>query len=237
MNRKEILKKAVFILKKVFLKYKNKGIISIYLWGTVLNRDFNPIKSDIDSVAIVKNNFNPNIEEKIKLLLSEKNSGLKHFKINCIFLEEFMRKKQKSRLTRLVHTNLLLLDFRNWRHICGRKFSRSDFLIKEWTYKKALNYRFERFYNFHIPKIRKRDYSYVESTCKNLIRVCDLINQINKGPHEFLYKTLRINSNKENREIVDLLLKLKKNNWNKKLFIHNFKKLIKLTDKISKNPT
>ena len=111
MNKKEILGKTYSALKNIFLKYKGKGIISIYLWGSILSEDFNLGKSDIDSVAIVKNNFGSNIGEKIKNFLSEEKSGLKHFKINYLFLEELEGKKPRSRLAKRIHPNLLLLDF------------------------------------------------------------------------------------------------------------------------------
>ncbi|UZE93615.1 MAG: hypothetical protein IB618_02470 [Candidatus Pacearchaeota archaeon] len=88
-----------------------------------------------------------------------------------------------------------------------------------------------------MPKISKGDFSWIEYVCKNLFRVCYLINQINKGSHIFSYKTLIKNSNKKDKELVNLLLKLKKSDWDKKLFISNLPKLIKLVDKISKNPT
>jgi len=41
------------ILKKNFLEYKNRGLLAIYLWGSILTEDFNFKSSDIDSIAIV----------------------------------------------------------------------------------------------------------------------------------------------------------------------------------------
>ncbi|UZE93616.1 MAG: hypothetical protein IB618_02475 [Candidatus Pacearchaeota archaeon] len=64
MNREEILAKTYSALKNIFLRYEGKGIISIYLWGSILSEDFNLGKSDIDSIAIVKNNFGSNIGKK-----------------------------------------------------------------------------------------------------------------------------------------------------------------------------
>ena len=232
MKRQEILSKAKSILKEIYLEYKDKGVVSIYIWGSILTSDFNPKKSDIDTVAIVKDNFNIDFVEEINKKLSEEKSGLHGLKLNNIFLGEFNGGKIRSKLAKVIHPHLLLLDFNNWKFVCGKKFMRKDFLIKGWSEKEALKHRINEFYGEDLPRVEKEDYSGIKYLCKNLLRVCHHLNQLNGKKSVFNYDTLMKNSNKKDKRLVELLLKIRKSDWDENLFRENLVKLKELVSEL-----
>ena len=59
------IKKIESTLKEIYKRYKNKGALSIYLWGSILTGDYNPKSSDIDSIAIVDKNAKLKDNEEI----------------------------------------------------------------------------------------------------------------------------------------------------------------------------
>ena len=236
MNKKQVIKRAVESLKKLFSEYKGKGVISIYIWGSLLTDDFDLDKSDIDSVAIVENDFDPEIGKEMREILSiEKKSGLKLFKINYLFLDELGGNKPRSMLAKVIHPNLILQDFNNWRYVCGKKFSRSDFPRKEWSYEMAINHMINKFDKFQLPRVKSGDYSDIMYICKNLFKVCHSVNQINHGKHIFSYDNLLKYSVKEDKELIELLLKIRNKNWSERVFKKELSKIIKHVKKLKKS--
>ena len=112
INKKK-LKAIESVLLKIYSKYKNKGVLSIYLWGTVLTDDFNPTSSDIDSIAIVDNKATEKNNREINKFLKNYSPEYNDFKLNYLYLNELNGGEIKSRLAKNIDPHLLLLDFEN----------------------------------------------------------------------------------------------------------------------------
>lgn len=213
-------------LKKIYSKYKKNGLLSIYLWGSVLTEDFNPNLSDIDSIGIVNNKAKEEDCKKINQYLRENVPNYKNFKLNYLYLDELNGKNIKSRLARVIHPNLLLIDFKNWKHIAGKSYTRKDFKLKEISLNEAIQLSLTEAKKNHLPLFEKGDFKTTQYFIKNLMKVCYYLNQKDLGEHKFKYDELINKSPKERKNIVSILLTLKKSNWNKNLMKKNLPLLI-----------
>jgi predicted nucleotidyltransferase len=226
------IKQIESTLREIYRDYKNKGILSIYLWGSILTDDYNPKSSDIDSIAIMDKNAKLKDNEEINhFLKTHFPNG--DFKLNYLYLDELNGGKIKSSLAKVIYPKLLLLDFKNWKLIIGKKFSRKDFKIKKINFDEAVQLNLKIVKKNHLPLFEKGDFKATPYFVKNLMKVCHYLNQKDKGEHIFMYKELLEKSPKERKEIVKTLLKIRKNNWDKSLTKNNLPLLINFMNGIS----
>lgn len=214
------------VLKKVYSDYKDKGILSIYLWGTVLTDDFNPRTSDIDSIAIVSNKAKPEDNDYINGFLEGHSKELKNFKLNYIYLDDLNGGKIKSNLAKVIDPRLLLLDFENWKHVAGKTYSRKNFKLKEITFDNAVRLELLAIRKRFLPLFKQNNFEYTPYFTKYLIMVCYYLNQKESGKHRFSYNELLERSPKNRKSLVKILLNLKKNNWDQELMKDNLSVLL-----------
>ncbi|MBI2629580.1 nucleotidyltransferase domain-containing protein [Candidatus Pacearchaeota archaeon] len=219
------------ILKEIYEKYKDRGILSIYLWGSILTEDFNPKSSDIDSIAIVNEKSKIKDNKKINNFLKSRFPGI-DFKLNYLYLDELNGGKVKSRLAKVIAPNLLLLDFKTWRLVTGKNYSREDFKLKKIDFDKAVRLNLDAANKNHLPLFKRGDFSITPYFIKNLMKVCHYLNQKDIGEHVFMYKELLRKSPKKRKKIVKLLLKIRKDNWDKSLTKKNLPLLIEFMNVI-----
>ena len=125
-NIREIIK----TLKTIYKEYKDKGMNSIYLWGSITNKDFNPDKSDIDSIAICSNKLKLSEEAKIINEIKKLSPKIKDFKLRFVYLDELNGKRRKGNLTKYITSEQLLYEMGYWVYVCGIKYSNKDFNLK-----------------------------------------------------------------------------------------------------------
>jgi len=130
MNQKETLKEARKTLKKIFRKYHNKGMDSIFLWGSIINKDFDLKSSDVDSIAIVNNKLDLKKEKKIIWELKKISPEIKNFKIRFVYIDELNNKGKKGSLTKYITPEQLIYDMKNWEYVVGIKYSEKSFSLK-----------------------------------------------------------------------------------------------------------
>jgi len=221
-------------LKDIYEKYKEKGILAIYLWGSILTNDFNPKSSDIDSIAIVGKKSKIEDNKKINDLLKTRFPDV-DFKLNYLYLDELNGGKIKSRLAKVICPKLLLLDFKNWKFIIGKKYFREGFKIKKINFDEAVKLNLIAARKNHLPFFRKGGFSLTQYFAKNLMKICHYLNEKEIGEHKFEYKKLLKNSPKNRKEIVKVLLKIRKKNWDRNLMKKNLNNLIDFMISLEKN--
>lgn len=222
----EQMKAIKSVLAKVYSKYKEKGLLSIYLWGSVLTNDFNLKSSDIDSIAIVNNKAKEEDCKIVNQYLKEYSPEYKDFKLNYLYLDELNGGKIKSKLARVIHPSLLLLDFKNWKYIVGKRYSRKKFKLKEIDFDEAVRLNLIAIKKNHLPLFKKGDFKVTQYFIKNLMKVCYYLNQKDSGKYEFRYNKLLDKSPKKRKKIVKILLKIRKSNWDESLIKKNLPFLI-----------
>jgi predicted nucleotidyltransferase len=204
------------VLRKIYINYKNRGVLSIYLWGSVITKDFDSKKSDIDSIAIVNNSAKMEDNREINHLLKQ-DIYFNDFKLNYLYKRELDGGNIKSRLASVIDPRLLLLDFKNWRFVAGKRYFRRNFKLKEITFEKAIRLNILAIKKSHLPHFKKGDFKPLQYFIKNIIKICQYLNERDFGEHKFSYSNLLKISPKNRKNIVKILLKIKRSNWNKKL--------------------
>lgn len=221
------------VLRKVYSRYKRKGLSTIYLWGSVLTEDFNPNSSDIDSIGIVSNRAKAEDCKSINNYLAESMPEYKKFKLNYLYVDELNGKKIKSRLASVIHPSLLLLDLKHWKYVIGKKYSKEDFKLKDIDFDQAVQLNLAVVKKNHLPLFKKGDFTVAQYFIKNLIKVCHYLNQRDFGEHEFKYNQLLDRTPKNRKNVVKILLKIKKSNWDKSVIQNNLPPLIEFVNSLA----
>ena len=121
---------------------------------------------------------------------------------------------------------LLLLDFKNWKHVSGKKYSRKDFKLKEINLDEAIKLNLFIAKKRFLPLFKKDNFDHTQYFVKRLIKICYHLNQRDFGKHNFRYNELLKKSPKERKKVVKILLNLKRNNWDQKLMKDNLPVLL-----------
>ncbi|MEK7185489.1 MAG: hypothetical protein AAB726_02600 [Patescibacteria group bacterium] len=217
-NQPDLLLKAEDGLKKVYDQYEKIGLLAVYIWGSVLTEDFNPEKSDVDSIGIVEKSFPIEKELEIATLLKKSSPEVKDLKMRLVYLDELNGSKSRGYLARHIAPTLLLHDFEYWHHVAGKKYKRSDFKLKNISSKQAVGLKLKEIYDRHILEIKKNDTYYVYFL-KALARLVSFSQQEKAGEiWRFSYASLRAHASSEDKEIVENILKIRRNNWDKDEF-------------------
>ena len=220
------------VLKEVWLSYKPKGLLSIYLWGSVITPDYNPKNSDIDAVGILDDEANFDDLNKIRDWLPEVESRLRRLQINFFYLSELQGQKHvKSNFARLHDPEQAVADFNNWEYVCGTRFSYSDFpapgpasilqhqiqVVKE---------------RLEWAKQPNKHYGArgLEYFCKSLVWLCHDIHKLKHPRAVFSWKALKAEAEPDTKSLVYLLENLKQNGWQPQQIKESLPSLIELSD-------
>lgn len=121
------------ILKRVYEDYKNKGIISIYLWGSVTRNDWHPDISDIDAIAIVDKNIDLGERAKINQRLKEEFTPNLKLGLQFFGIEELNGGEPYTLLSKYQPAGYLLMRFNDWVYVAGEGYKRDDFAVVDFT--------------------------------------------------------------------------------------------------------
>ena len=114
-------------------RLKNKGLISLYLGGTVPSWDRIP-SSDIDTLGIVESDFDFKEEEKVNCYLRgclEEEIGIDST-FRGVTLSELNGGKQKGIITKWVPIRILIKRLPFFKHLWGKEFDFSEFQVKRY---------------------------------------------------------------------------------------------------------
>ncbi|MEK7096106.1 MAG: hypothetical protein AAB896_02340 [Patescibacteria group bacterium] len=206
-------KELVFsTLDKVFQDNKNKGLISIYLWGSIATPDFDPESSDIDAVGILSDAANFDEMDKMRDWLPKVEPKLKRLQINFFHLSELKGGAVRSRLARLHDAEQAVFDFPYWIYVVGRKFQPGDFpavaSAQVLKHQVALT-------KTKMGWAVSGEYGAagLEYFCKGLAWLCYDIHKLSAPLGPFSWKNLQYEATNETKELVGELLALKSKRW------------------------
>jgi hypothetical protein len=207
-------------LKEAFDEYKDQGIVSLYLYGSILTKDYIDGESDIDSIGFATENMSLALENEIKNKLCEK-SGFDEFGFRLLYKSELDTGNIKGNLASFIHPQLLLIDFPHWKHVAGKVFSRSDFLLSDIDTAGAIKISLDR-----LVKIEDGSYKTAPGNKHVLfLKVLDRIMfylQRDRGCNEpFSYSSVLFYSNEEEKPVAQAIFNCKKSKWNELVFEEN----------------
>ncbi|MBI2068486.1 MAG: nucleotidyltransferase domain-containing protein [Candidatus Yanofskybacteria bacterium] len=212
MFTENIINKASFVLREIFNEYRDKGFISVYLWGSLARNDFDPIRSDVDALVIVNSDFPTDKLIVIRKFLKESAPEIRDFNINYIYIDELNGGEPQSPLAKILHPRQLLLNFYNWKYVVGKRFERTDFLLNDFTYPEAVQYIKQDLYKRFIPNINNSNFD-VKHFTKLLLTMCHYINCQENGKYQFSHNTLLENSTAQTKELISILFKVRRSGY------------------------
>ena len=168
--------------------------------------------SDIDALGITDDNFSEE-DSASNLFLEECAPELYDFRINFIRFSELNGATPLTHLARVTPAPLMMMLFPDWEYVCGKQYRRSDFTIETPTYEQVICLSLKVIDDFYIVPLTKSDFKKFKSVVKRVMHICHFMHQIEKGHHPFSYLSLRDNMNDESREILELLLHIKEENY------------------------
>lgn len=220
-------------LKNLFEKYRHEGMLSIYLWGSVTTNDFNPATSDVDSIAIVDDDFREKLERIIQAELQNTHPAIKKFGFRVLYKKELeLGKQQKSVLASYISPRFFIFDIPNWVHIVGKKYVTADFTDNPPTIDEMLKLRVDEIKNRNWEDASKIEDQKEEFYIKCLWRIVHL-QQLQRGVSgPFAYSGVVINANNSEKHIVDVLGKIKASHYNREIYTQNIKILNSFVEEI-----
>lgn len=186
---------------------------AVYFWGSIVRPDFDPERSDIDSVVLGES---LDLEETCRWLSSAIPEGepkLWQFKARPLYLEDLNGGRPRSELAQLIHPKILLADFKNWQLVLGRKFALEDFRLAPAALDEILALRLSalrRRLSVHRDDSEREPAKYV---LKEVSFICHTLHQLRVGPHPFSYQALITHADSETREAVEVLSSLQEIEW------------------------
>jgi hypothetical protein len=207
-------------LTEIFDEYKDRGLISLYLYGSILTKDYIEGESDIDSIGFASEDMASALENEIKNRLCEK-ANFDKFGFRLLYKSELDTGLIKGNLASFIHPQLLLLDFPHWKHVAGQAFSRSDFSLVEIDTVGAVKIRLD-----HLIKIEDGSFKTAPGNrhilfLKVLARIIFHLQKERGYSEPFSYSSVFSHSNEEEKPVAQAILNCKKNKWNELIFKEN----------------
>lgn len=233
--KNEILSESTATLEKLLSDYKAQGLISIYLWGSIITPDFDPGTSDIDAVGLLTDEADFEKLDTIREWLPKANPKLLRLQINFFYISKLTGDKPvRSRLARLATPGQVVFDLPNWRYVCGEK-------IDAHTFPKVSP---QQFLEDQIKVVREREAwaknptspNDIQYYCKSLVWLCVAIHALTHQPSVFSWKRLRDEATPETRSLVEKLVELKKSHWDEDLLRENLPVLTRLSHSLISTP-
>gem|GEM_PF-1020986 len=214
MTKGEVEALAKDVLEKIFRNNERKGLMAVYLWGSIITPEFDPENSDVDAVGILSDEAIFAEFNEMRNWLPSIEPGLKRLQINFFYLSELIGGPVRSNLARLASPEQAVFDFPYWKHVCGKKIASSD--LPKVTAKQALKDQ------VGLTKMRMgwvKDGAYgdmgLEYFCKSLVWLCYNIHKLSSPPERFSWKSLDSETTDETKGMVEVLLDLKSKHWAK----------------------
>ncbi len=207
-------------LAEIFNEYKDQGLISLYLYGSILTKDYIEGESDIDSVGLVSEDVSISLENEIKNKLCEK-TDFADFGFRILYKSELDTGTVKGNLASFIHPQLLLLDFPYWKYVAGKDFSRSDFKLIDIDTAGAIKIRLN-----HLVKIEDGSFKTSPGNkhilfLKVLARIIFHLQQDRGLAGPFSYNSISFNSNIEEKAAAEAILECKRSKWSEAVFKDN----------------
>ena len=191
MTQSEILQKAAHSLEVIYHNYKERGVLSIYLLGSITTEDYNSITSDIDAMAIVSDSTHQDVVDEINTIL-EHIKSIQNFHLNIIYLSELNGGEARSRPAKISGIRMLLMGFPNWRYVAGKQFERSDFSTADYSLDEAITHEKQEALTLQLPLLEKDPTN--KGAAKYLVKCCIYVlyflSQKQGGAYPFSYSAV-----------------------------------------------
>ena len=211
--REKHLRIAKDALEKLYTTHRGAGLLSVYLWGSILRDEYAPGVSDVDALGITDDNFPDEDADASNSFLQERAPELYDFRINFVQFSELNGATPVTHLAKVTPAPLMVMLFPDWEYVCGNQYQLSDFVVKAPTYEQAICLSMKVLDDFYVLPLTKGDFKKFKSVVKRMMHICYFMNQIEKGHQTFSYLLLKQNMNEQTREVLELLFRIKEQSY------------------------
>ena len=202
-------------MEQVFQDYHDSGLVSVYLWGSIISSDFSSKSSDVDAVGILADKASFKKMDQMREWLPKLDPKLKRLQINFFYLSELKKTGPvRSRLARLQDAEQAVFDFPYWVHICGRIFSPTDF--PQITPEQVLRHQIVLSKTKMQWALNPDDYygdMGLQYCCKGLAWLCYGIHKLSNPAGPFSWSVLEKETTRDTKSLVEALVILKSQDW------------------------
>lgn len=132
-SKQRYIREAGIILAEIYEDFRDKGMLSIYLWGSVTRDDWRADISDIDAIAIVDKTIDLDARKVINQRLKDRFPYDLKLGLQFYGVEELNAGGTYTLLAKYQPAGYLLLRFGDWIHVAGQRYQRSDFTAVDFT--------------------------------------------------------------------------------------------------------
>lgn len=199
-------------LDKIFVKYKDQGLKSLYLWGSVITDEFNENSSDIDSIGILEKD-SPLTEKGLESEILK--TGINEFHVRLISVDELSSTNpdRKNIITKIIHPRILLDDMPHWKLVSGTDYKISDFTSDPPTIEELFNLGLDKILKDGWDNLDNVQAGFFQYHLKGLLRLIHLQQRERGSELSFSIKNLKQNINEDEAEIIRIFEEEKKNSY------------------------
>ncbi len=200
------------IREVIIKKLKDKGLLSLYLGGTVPSKDRIP-SSDIDTLGIVESAFDFEEEEKVNRYLRgclEEEVGIDST-FRGVTLSELNGGKQKGIVTKWVPIRILIKRLPFFKHLWGKEFDFSKFQVRRYEPQQEAKVQIKNIRR-NIESLRKGTQEFpIRDITKHLLSLIALEAEVEHGfTFDPSYEKLAKHLEREKRHVVHQAMAVRK---------------------------
>lgn len=219
-------------LEKFFEEYKDSGLLSVYLWGSITTGEFKIETSDIDIMAIVKPGHKIN-QASVKEKLNQVFDNFKNFGFNVIREDELKEGVCKdSSITTVIHPRILLSDMRYWEIVYGHNYSIEDFTDNPPLPDELIELELKKIIRDEWNDSENVAEGFVQYHLKGIMRIIYYSQLKNSEHFPFSYSNIKQKANKEESDLIDIFNENKKTGYSRQHLLENKDTLDSYTNKI-----
>lgn len=206
MGPESIKQIAEKTLVAAFDKFSSKGVLSLYLWGSILRDDWDPEISDVDALALLDDSATPDIQDELKAYVKEHAPEIRDFGVQVLYKSELDGAAPRTFMARVMprSVNHMLLMFPDFKHVAGARFERSDFSEEDMSISEEVNGAIQSAKE-KLEKLDDPSRNIRKDLVKNILWLAYFRAWQQKGRFPLNYNSLRDQVLPEDSEIIELI--------------------------------
>lgn len=212
--------KAKRILTNLYNTYSEQGLLSIYLWGSVITDDYKPLTSDIDTIAIIDPQHTLPSEKELQIILKKQIPEVPKFGFRFLTTEELSTgKEQGNFLSQVIYPRILLGDLPYWEGVIGQDFVISDFTDNPPTSHEMLLLELDTLSKFSWNNMVDIADDKIIQYYKTVFRIIYYLQGMRDINKKFSYSEVEQNANITERDVVAKLNELKESDYSREVLL------------------
>lgn len=194
------------VLSAAFEEFSSKGVLSVYLWGSILRDDWNAKVSDVDALALIDDSATLEVQDELKEYLQRHAPEIKDFGVQVLYKSELDGAVPRTFMASVMprSVNHMLLMFPDFEFVAGTRFKREDFSEEDMTITEEVSGAAQSAKE-KLQKLDDSNRNIRKDLVKNILWLAYFRAWEQKGRFPLNYLMLRDQVLPEDREIVELV--------------------------------